>query len=305
MNYKDIFKNAVDKVNNKFHDIQEETVQYKNLLNTTGVVSGLYNISKDEKDCTISWTDIVEECPDLNEEKAALIRRLLEVDEVYLTIMYSRECRTNKEYFLIPTNKCFWIISLEGYLQISYEELGKASTIKNNLMSKVILLSNILFLVNGGDERVDNFMKIVNDSKYREDISFQKLEKFCGIVPVKSYINDLGTGISIGLNEKIVFHTNEINYRCNVKDIKNYELLLDDNVVREKKQNMRIRLTTGKSSCYQMNIRISTDTKTFLLPIIEKGVFGEFYQSNSETFINGKNFADKIMDILDEMDINN
>lgn len=299
-----MFKELLNNVQDKYKKIQEENALFNKLLETTGTISKLEDIPIiEKKDITISYKDIMDICPDLNDNKAVLIRGLLPIDEVYLTVMYAKECKTNKEYFLVPTNKYLWVISVDKYVKYLYENLN-AEVVKNNLMSKVLNLSNILLEVNGGEEKISDFMKIINDSEYRIKLSTEKLEKFCGMIPKVSLINDIGTGISMDDEKNFVFHTKDFNYKYNIKDIKNYELMLDDNVVMEKRSSRRVRMTANKSSCYQMNIRISTPDKTFLLPIIAKSTFTEVYQSTSVMYMNGRSFAEKIINLLDEADEN-
>ncbi len=297
-----MFKELLNNVQDKYKKIQEENALYNKLLETTNVVSSLIDVPIiDKKSITVSYMDILNLCPDLNDEKALLIRGLIPIDEVYLTVMYTRECKSNTEYFLVPTNKYLWVIGTSKYVRYSYTGLS-VGIIKNNLMGKVLNLANILFDVNGGEEKINEFMKIINDSDYREIIIKKKLEKFCGIKPKFSLINDLGAGISIDEEKNIVFHTGDANYKYNIKELTNYELLLDDNVVMEKRSNRRVRLTANKSSCYQMNIRVSTKDNTFLVPIIVKSAFVEVYQSTSAKYMNARIFAEKIINILDDLD---
>lgn len=299
-----MFKKLFNSVHDKYKQMQEESSLYLRLLNTTGTITGLTNVPViNRNEMTISYKEILDICPDLNDNKALLIRGLLPVNEVYLTVMYAKECKTNKEYFLVPTNKYLWVISTFGYVKYLYDDL-RVEIVKNNLMSKVLNLSNILLEVNGSEEKISEFIKIINDLNYRSDLSNEKLKKYCGIEPQLSLINDLGTGISMDSEKNFVFHTKNFNYKYNIKDIKNYELLLDDNVVMEKRSNRRIRLTTNKNSCYEMTIRVTTTDKIFILPIITKSTFGEVYQSTSAMFMNGRSFANKIMNFLDEADEN-
>lgn len=297
-----MFKKLFSGVQNKYKQIQEESTLYLKLLNTTNTIAGLTSLPTISKnDMTVSYKHILDICPDLNDNKALLIRSLLPINEVYLTVMYSKECKTSLEYFLVPTTKYFWIISVNGYIRFKYDGLHGV-IIKNNLMSKVLNIGNILFEVNGNNDSISNFLNIINDSFFRNNLIKEKLSIFCGIIPIKSFINEIGTGISIDSNSNVVFHGKDFNYLYNIIDIKNYELLLDDNVVVEKKSNRRVRLTANKNSCYEMNIRITTTDKSFTIPIIEKTTFTELYQATNSKYIEGKNFAVKIIEVLDDLD---
>ena len=51
-----------------------------------------------------------------------------------------------------------------------------------------------------------------------------------------------------------------------------------------------------------MTIRITTNNNTFLIPILEKNDFSTLYSSTSKEFIENKEFASNIIDILDDLD---
>ena len=170
------------------------------------------------------------------------------------------------------------------------------------MLSKTILLSNMLFNINGSNEILLEFIKLFQDSNYRENEINKKLEILCNTIPSVYYLNDIASGISIGLNNEIVFHTKTFHYKYNIKNIKNYELLLDNIVVEEKKSNHRNRITANKNSCHEMSIRITTDNNTFFIPILEKNAFSTLYSSTSKEFRENIEFASDIIDILDELD---
>ena len=73
-------------------------------------------------------------------------------------------------------------------------------------------------------------------------------------------------------------------------------------VIREKKSNRRSRLTANKSGCYEMVLRVTTSDREFLVPIIEKNAFITLYSSTSVVFMENKAFADKLVDLLDDLD---
>ncbi len=297
-----MFKKMFNSVQEKYKQLQDESELYLKLLNSTDTVTNLAEIPDINKNTvTVSYKDILEVCPDLNDNKALLIRGLIPIDEEYLTVMYAKECKTSLEYFLVPTTKYFWVISVKGYTRFRYEGL-RTMLVKSNIMSKVLNIGNILFEVNGGNESINKFMSIINDNTFRTNLINEKLNVFCGIVPIFRYISDIGTGISVDTNSNIVFHGKDFNYLYNISDVSNYELLLDDNVIVEKRSNRRVRLTANKTSCYEMNIRISTNDKTFVIPVLEKSTFGELYQATNSKYIGARTFAGKLVDKLDDLD---
>lgn len=297
-----MLKKLLSGVKEKYQKAQEESSLYLRLLNSTGTVTNLVAVPIiNKKGILISYKDILNICPDLNDDKAALIRGVLPAWEDYLIVMYAKECKSNLEYFLVPTTECFWIISTKGYTRFKYDGL-RCAVVKNNLMSKVLNVGNILFEVNGSNEIISKFLMILNDDKYRTEFISSKKKIWCGITPILRYINDIGTGISTDSNSNIVFHTRDFNYLYNIKDINNYELLLDDNVILERGSNRRVRLTANKNSCSEMNIRVTTADKAFIMPIIEKSTFGEVYQATSSKYMEARTFADKVINVLDDLD---
>ena len=297
-----MFKQLLTQVQNKYKEKLEENEKYKELLNKANTLPKFYNHSHSENNkLTISYKLLMDICPDLNENDAIILRKTIPIDELILSCVYANECKTNVKFYFVATTKYLWLINTEGYLKYNYQDLT-IEVIKNSMLSKTILLSNMLFNINGTNEMLLAFVKLFQDSNYREDEINKKLEILCDTIPRIFYLNDLGAGISIGTNNEIVFHTKTFHYKYNIKDINNYELLLDNTVVEEKKSIHRNRITANKNSCYEMIIRITTDNNTFLIPILEKNDFSTLYSSTSKEFRENIEFASNIIDILDDLD---
>ena len=139
-----MFKELINNINNKINTIKEENNHYKELLEKTETIKNLYPIPNLIPEIHIhKVTTITNSCPDINKDKAILISKLIPIDETFLTIIYSKEIKTNKEYYLIPTNKYLWIINETTYGIYQYQNFN-CQIIKNNMMSKIILLNNTL-----------------------------------------------------------------------------------------------------------------------------------------------------------------
>ena len=297
-----MFKQLLTQVQNKYKEKLEENEKYKELLNKANTLPKFYNHSHSENNkLTISYKLLMDICPDLNENDAIILRKVIPIDELILSCVYANECKTNVKFYFVATTKYLWLINTEGYLKYNYQDLT-IEVIKNSMLSKTILLSNMLFNINGTNEMLLAFVKLFQDSNYREDEINKKLEILCDTIPRIFYLNDLGAGISIGTNNEIVFHTKTFHYKYNIKDINNYELLLDNTVIEEKKSMHRNRITANKNSCYEMTIRITIDNNTFLIPILEKNDFSTLYSSTSKEFRENIEFASNIIDILDDLD---
>ena len=297
-----MFKQLLTQVQNKYKEKLEENEKYKELLNKANTLPKFYNHSYPlNNKLTISYKLLMDICPDLNENDAIILRGVIPIDELILSCVYATECKTNVKFYFVATTKYLWLINTEGYLKYNYQNLT-IEVIKNGILSKTILLSNMLFNINGTNEMLLAFVKLFQDSNYREDEINKKLDILCDTIPRIFYLNDLGAGISIGTNNEIVFHTKTFHYKYNIKDINNYELLLDNTVIEEKKSMHRNRITANKNSCYEMTIRITIDNNTFLIPILEKNDFSTLYSSTSKEFRENIEFASDIIDILDELD---
>lgn len=297
-----MFKQLLTQVQNKYKEKLEENEKYKELLNKANTLPKFYNYSHTEHNkLTISYKLLMDICPDLNENDAIILRGVIPIDELILSCVYATECKTNIKFYFIATTKYLWLINTEGHIKYNYQDLT-IEIIKNSMLSKTILLSNMLFNINGSNEILLEFIKLFQDSNYRENEINKKLEILCNTIPSVYYLNDIASGISIGLNNEIVFHTKTFHYKYNIKNIKNYELLLDNIVVEEKKSNHRNRITANKNSCHEMSIRITTDNNTFFIPILEKNAFSTLYSSTSKEFRENIEFASDIIDILDELD---
>ena len=297
-----MFKQLLTQVQNKYKEKLEENEKYKELLNKANTLPKFYNHSHSENNkLTISYKLLMDICPDLNENDAIILRKTIPIDELILSCVYANECKTNVKFYFVATTKYLWLVNTEGYLKYNYQDLT-IEVIKNSMLSKTILLSNMLFNINGTNEMLLAFVKLFQDSNYREDEINKKLEILCDTIPRIFYLNDLGAGISIGTNNEIVFHTKTFHYKYNIKDINNYELLLDNTVIEEKKSMHRNRITANKNSCYEMTIRITIDNNTFLIPILEKNDFSTLYSSTSKEFRENIEFASNIIDILDDLD---
>ena len=297
-----MFKQLLTKVQNKYKEKLEENEKYNELLNKANTLPNFYNYSYSQNNKpTISNKLLMDICPDLNENDAIIIREVIPIDELVLSCIYANECKTNVKFYFIATTKYLWLINKEGYLKYNYQDLT-IEIIKNSMLSKTILLSNMLFSINGSNEILIEFIKLLQDSNYREDKINKKLEILCNTIPTIYYLNDIASGISIGTKNEVVFHTKTFHYKYNIKEIINYELLLDNTVIEEKKSTHRNRITANKNSCYEIMIRITTDNNIFYIPILEKNAFSSLYSSTSKEFREGKEFASNIINILDTLD---
>ena len=297
-----MFKQFLNSALDKYKKIQEENIKYQELLAKSFLLPTFYPYTLvDKEKLTISYKLLMDLCPDLNERDAIALRGLIPIDELCVSCLYAIECKSGIKFYFVATTKYLWLIHIDGYLKYCYQDLSLI-VVKSGLLSKTLSISNMLFEVNGTNDSIVQFIKLLQDANYRENLIQMQLQMFCDTVPCVCYLNNIASGISIGKNNEVVFHTKTFHYKYNIWDIKNYELLLDDMVIREKKSNRRTRLTANKNSCYEMVLRITTSQQEFLIPILEKTAFMTLHSSTSVEFMEGKEFANRLVDLLDTMD---
>ena len=225
-----MFNQLLKNIQNKYTTMKQENDNLDTLLNQTTTFQNLFPLPllKDNYlEQRISF--IKNNCPNINEEKAKIISNIIPIQETYLEVFYAKEIISNKEYYLIPTNKYLWVISQTSYGAYSYQNLS-CQVIKNNLMSKIILMLNVLLEVNGSSQKIETLINIINDNTIRNSIIQEKTKYLLGITPIYQKINKLNAGLSIDSNNNIVFHNKEDSVKCTPNEITNYEILLDNQV---------------------------------------------------------------------------
>lgn len=301
-----MFKDLLNNVQEKYHKKKEENNHLKELLETTTTFQNLFpNPPLKAEICEYKVTYITNDSPDLNKEKAQIIANLIPIEETYLITMYAKEIKTNQEYYLIPTTKYLWVINQTKYGAYPYNNIP-CQIIKNNLMSKIILLNNILLEINGTDTKVQQFLSILTNPETRKQIIKEKTAYLCDITPTYQKINSIGSGISIDNQLNIVFHTKQRNYKLNIKEINNYEILLDNQVILSQNNNTSNKITTFQNNCYQISLRItSKNNEMIIIPILEPNTFGSKYQRQDTIFQKNMNFVKSIIDKIDSLNQNN
>lgn len=297
--------NLINKLKNKIENQKKSNQELKKILEQNNIINNLNPLQTlPNNTCDGKIQKIIEECPDLNKEKAIIINKLIPLNEPYLAIMYAKEILSNKEYWLIPTNKYLWIINEKSFKTIPYNEITICKIIKNNIMSKTINLNNIALEINGNNNKINLFIEILNSINSRDNITNNKIKYLCGITPIYQLINKINSGISLDSNNNIVFHTNKFNYKYNYQDILNYQLLIDNNPIISKEQNTRKNITSMQTSCYTISIKIITNNLSFTIPILESNALGKKYNFTDSIYINNMNFAKEIINKLNSLKTN-
>lgn len=295
-----MFKELVNNIKDKVGDMQKANEEYQQQLLNSATMPQLSQIPNvKNENLKISGELVTEICPNIPVQKGNIITNLIPINELMLIVIYAKEVKTNKEYYIIPTTSYLWIMNDTSYIRYNYENLV-IKVLKSGLMSKSVNLLNVIFELSGENTQIDYLVNVINNQEFRTQEITKKVSTLCGTNPIKRNINRIETGISVDQNKNVVFHTKTFNQVFNIKDIDNFELMLDNNVLQEKRTKMQTRITAGKSSCYEIKIRVTiTDGRTFVLPILPRSQFDQLYQSTSEKYLKNMKFAKEIMDELD------
>jgi len=298
-----MFKKLINNFKIKYNNIKEENDHYKELLNTTTTLKQLTSLpTSSEKTITEYIINfITTNSLDINENKANIIAKTIPLEETYLAIYYAKEILTNKEIFIVPTNLKLWIINTEEYMTLPYDNL-QISIIKNNIMSKTILFNNVLLEINGNTEKINKLITIINNPQERQNIIVNETKYLCGIIPTYQMINSIKSGISLDKENNIVIHTKEFNYKCNINDITNYEILLDNQCYYSKNNNTKKIIPSFSNSYSQISLEITIQNNNhIIIPILEQDTQKTKYQIQNTFFQNNLNFAITLIKKLEEL----
>lgn len=291
-----------EKLKAKFNSMKEEDARYQQLLAATKPLQTLYRITQtneiiyDHKKKFITYN-----CPDINESKAEIIVKLIPLEETILDAWYAKEVLTQKEYFIIPTNYRLWFINTEVYTIFSLTE-SQISIVKNGMMSKILLINNVLFEVNGGNDRITKLINILTNPEERQKIITERTSYLCGIAPVYQKINSIYSGISLDKDNNLVIHTKDNNVRCHVSEITNYEILLDNHVYISKDSYKKTGLGVAKNSCYKMSLRLTINNNNQIeISILEPSSVNTKYESTGTTYQANLLFATEIVNKIKEL----
>lgn len=294
-----MFEKLTNKITEKINNYKEQESQFKELLQTSTTFNNLNKFELTTIEDQINKINfITNNCPDINDFKAKIISQVIPIQETILEVFYTKEILTNKEYYIVPTNQRLWIITLNEYLTLSLDN-NTISIIKNNLMSKTILFNNILLEINGTNDKINILINILTNIEERNKIILDKTKYLCGITPIYQKINSINSGISIDNENNIVIHTKDNNYKYNITQITDYEILLDNQIYYSKSSYSKTFIATSKLSCLTMSINLTVDNNIIKIPILETNSFGNKYESTGTTYQTNLNFAKTIIEKIE------
>lgn len=294
-----MFEKITNTIKTKINNMKEAEEKFQQLLKTSTTFTNLNkNVITTEEIHLHKLNFITNNCPDINDNKAKIIIQLIPLEETILESYYTKEILTNKEYYIVPTNKQIWIINLEEYITIPFEP-NTISIIKSNIMSKTILFNNVLLEINGTNEKINILINILTNPQERNNIIIEKTKYLCGITPIYQKINSINSGISIDQENNIVIHTKENNYKCNINQITNYEILLDNQIYYSKDSYSKTHIGTSKNSCLSISINLTINNQIIKIPILEPNSFGTKYESIGTTYQTNLQFAKTIIEKIE------
>lgn len=296
-----MFKELINNVREKYDQMNKENELLDSLLNKTDTIKNLFPIQpKDFIYSEYIIELITNNAPDINKDKAKIINQIIPITETIIDVFYSKELKTNIEYYFVLTNKYLWLFTQNAYGAFNFDNLN-IDIIKNNLLSKVVLLNNVLFEINGTNSKIEKFIKIINDKNTREQEINNSLKQYCGITPIYQLRNKFGTGISIDINKNIIFHDKKNNYLYNINDIKHLEILLDNTIYFTTNNEVSGKIGSFQSDCYSISLRVNLDNLQILIPILETNSSGNKYNINDTIITKNINFAKQIINKIESI----
>jgi len=289
-------------IKSKIAEISTGNTELQKIIDNANIIDNLIPIG-DLKRKHIDPLILKEKNVNVREDLGTIVVDLIPANEIYLELVYTKELKSKKEYVLILTNKCLWAISKEGYNRYNYDSL-KIEVIKKNILSRVVNLSSFILEIFALAEETDNFINIINNPEERNKIITEKAEIY-GTNEEYRALTRYGYGISYDGENNVRFYMGNEHKRFNIQEIENYELLVDNASIQEKKQKQNVRLTSTKTSCYEIKLRITPiKDGIFDIPILVPTPFSSSYQSTSDTYRKSMEFAREIMYQLDELNDN-
>ena len=297
-----MFNNLIGNIKNKITELGEGNSEFQSIVDNANIIENLIPLG-DLKRKHIDPLIVKDKNVNVREDLGTIVVDLIPANELYLELVYAKELKTKKEYVLILTNKCLWAISKEGYNRYTYDSL-KIDVVKKNILSRVVNLSSFILEIFALQEETDNFINIINNPEHRNKTIAEKVEIY-GENEEYRDLTRYGYGISKDGENNVRFYMGEEHKRYNIQELENYELLVDNSSIQEKKQKQNVRLTSTRTSCYEIKIRITPlKDGMFEIPILVPTTFSQSYSNTSDTYRKSMDFAREIMYQLDELNDN-
>ena len=295
-----MIKEFIGKIKNKISEVNKNYEEYQKELVAAEVITSVQPLPTEiQTNKRIDPNIVVNNCPDLNENKAKIILNTLPMNELHLCVLYAKEVKTNNEYYFVPTTKCLWIMSQVGYIKYEYNNLTM-NVLKGGLLSKIVKINNYIFEITG--DKIEYLNNIISNETFRQEEISKVNNTLYGLEPTLRIITSVESGITMDANRNIIFHTKEFSKKYNISELDNYELYLDNNPIIEKRTKMQVRITAAKNSCYEMKLKITPKNDVaFFVQILPRSVFEKMYQNTNAEYINSFKLAREIIDLLDEL----
>lgn len=295
-----MIKEFIGKIKNKISEVNKNYEEYQKELVAAEVITSVQPLPTEiQTNKRIDPNTIVNNCPDLNENKAKIILNTLPMNELHLCVLYAKEVKTNNEYYFVPTTKCLWIMSQVGYIKYEYNNLTM-NVLKGGLLSKIVKINNYIFEITG--DKIEYLNNLISNETFRQEEISKVNNTLYGLEPTLRIITSVESGITMDANRNIIFHTKEFSKKYNISELDNYELYLDNNPIIEKRTKMQVRITAAKNSCYEMKLKITPKNDVaFFVQILPRSVFEKMYQNTNAEYINSFKLAREIIDLLDEL----
>lgn len=309
MSFNSIFNKGVDFLNKSANNIKDKAIEKKsqidefNLLITRSEhLSDLFHyearnsspsIGREQKILSLGIT--------VNVPKAKLINGLIPVEETICNIKTAKESKTEIEYWFIITNKKLWILNEKEYTIREFEDIKTCEIVNNSVMSQYVNFNGNAFQFDGTQSDISKFCEILTDTSIRDSIINTNTEYLCGVTPKTQFLNKYLTGMTIGVDESIVFHNGINNKKVTKDEIDHLELLMDNTLVMTKCKRDFQNIVSSLSECRKMTLKVVLHSEIFLIDILPQNIMGTLVKREDSLYQENYNFAVEIMNKLSEL----
>ena len=310
MDIKSIFNKSVDAINKGAESIGQAIEDKKNsidkynyILSISNHLDGMIPYAIHNNNPSIGREEkILGLCLTITLEKANTINSLIPVDETIINIKEAVEDKTQIDYIFVITDKRLWILNKNEYKKYNFNEINKCEIVNKSLLSQGVNFNNNAFSFEGNEQFVSEFVKLLNDSFYREEIIKKETKRLCGIIPKLEITNKYGYGISIGINNEIVIHVNKENSSLiNINELEYMQLLLDNKVIMIRGKKDVTSQGSNLMPSKKMSIKFKLINNTYVVDIMPENTIASTVKVEDNQFQEAYQLAKDIFDTVEKI----
>lgn len=245
---------------------------------------------------------ILAKCLTINVQNAKVINSLIPPAESIVEVKSNKEAKTQISYIFCVTDKCLWVLNDKEYKTYSFDEIRNFEIINKSIMTQGVKFNDNAYIFDGNYNDVNNFGMILKDSAARENATNVAKAYLCGVTPKEQYLNSALAGMTIGVDNRIVFHNGSAGSKAvDPKDISYIQLLMDNTIVltRAKKDNQNI--MSAPLDCRKMSIKVTLTNDIYTFDIMPQNVMGTIVKKEDSIYLKNYEFGKAILTRVEEL----